>query len=199
MHQREAPEIEVVKYVVATIVFAADIAVHATEGHFGTIWSVVMKKSRGRFAKLQELVATTGIDGEWIKKRQPTQYRADSGAILNYWESTGTVNFQGPPSAAHELEAAMFPISTGRTGACSSQPNARRTTINDAGLQALTRSIIKNRVGPILDNESAFIAKVAEQCMFDLVEQLGLPACGKEMVGTSEECLMNHCSAEGGR
>jgi hypothetical protein len=49
-----------------------------------------MRKFRGSLDGLQELVSNTGIDGEWIKKSQPTQYRADSGAILNYWKSTGT-------------------------------------------------------------------------------------------------------------
>jgi hypothetical protein len=131
-----------------------------------------MRKFRGRFEKLQELVATTGISGEWVETRQQIQYRTDSGAILNYWESTGTVNFQGSPDSAKELEAAMFPASAGSTRACSAQPNTRRTVIHDAGLQALTRSIIRNRVGPIFDHESAFIAKVAEQCMLDIWEHL---------------------------
>jgi hypothetical protein len=138
--------------------------------------SVMKKKFRGTFEELQELVATTRIDGEWIDQTQVTQYRADSAAILNFWSSTKTVNFQGPSLAAKELEAAMFSATTGDTRAGSSQPNARRATLNDAGLQGLTRSIIKNRVGPVFDNESAFIAKVAEQCMLDLCQRLGLVA-----------------------
>jgi hypothetical protein len=117
------------------------------------------RKFRGTFEELQELVATTGIDGEWLDQTQVTQYRAKSRAILNFWKSTGTVNFQGRPVAAEELEAAMFPPRTGSTRAGSSQPNARRATINHAGLQGLTRSIIRKRVGSVFDNESAFIAK----------------------------------------
>src|SRR4029077_9907017 len=113
-----------------------------------------MRKFRGRFKELQELVAGTGISGEWVESRQQIQYRTDSGAILNYWESTGTVNFQGSHDSAKELQAAMFPASAGNTRACRAQPNTRRTAIHDAGLQALTRSIIKNRVGPIFDHES---------------------------------------------
>jgi hypothetical protein len=136
------------------------------------------RKFRGTFEELQELVATTGIDGEWIEQKQQTQYRANSGAILNYWKSTGTVNFQGGPVAAEELEAAMFPARTGSTRAGSSQPNPCRATINDAGLRGLTRSIIRKRVGSVFDNESAFIAKVAEQCMLDLCERLGFVTGG---------------------
>jgi hypothetical protein len=153
-----------------------------------------MRKFRGHFEKLQELVATTGISGEWVESKQQIQYRTDSGAILNYWESTGTVNFQGLPDSAKELEAAMFPASSGRTRACRVQPNTRRTAIHDAGLQALTRSIIRNRVGPIFDHESAFIAKVAEQCMLDIWEHLDLSTKPKESVGTSPR-YVNHRSA----
>jgi hypothetical protein len=134
------------------------------------------RKFRGTFEELQELVTTTGIGGEWIDQTQVTQYRADSGAILNYWSSTGTVNFRGGPVAAEELETAMFSATTDSTRAGSSHSNARRTTINDAGLQGLIRSIIRKRVGPVFDNESAFIAKVAEQCMLDLCQRLGFVA-----------------------
>ena len=152
-----------------------------------------MRKFRGRFEKLQELVATTGISGEWVESKQQIQYRTDSGAILNYWESTGTVNFQGLPDSAKELEAAMFPASAGNTRACRAQPNTRRAT-DDAGLQSLTMSIIRNRVGPSFDNESAFIAKVAEQCMLDIWEHLQLSAKPKESVGALPR-YVNHRSA----
>ena len=156
-----------------------------------------MRKFRGSLEELQELVATTGISGEWVESKQQIQYRTDSGAILNYWESTGTLNFQGAPDSAKELEAEMFPDSAGSTRACSPQANTRRTAVYDVGLQALTRSIIKNRVGPSFDNESAFITKVAEQCMLDLCEHLGLSAKAKESVERSPHTrrYLNHRGA----
>jgi hypothetical protein len=135
-----------------------------------------MKKFRGSLEELQELVATTGIDGEWIEQKQLTQYRADSGAILNFWSSTGTVNFQGPPSAAKEFEAAVFQVNAGHTRGSKAQPNSGRTAIDDAALRSLTRAIIQNRIGPIFDEESALLRKIAQQCMFDLCERLGLVA-----------------------
>ena len=160
----------------------------------------VLRKFRGSFVELQELVAATGIDGEWVEQGPHKQYRTDNGAILNFWSSTGTVNFQGPPSAAQELEAAIFRAGTGSPGACRSQPNDRGATMNDPGLEGLISSIIKNRVGPIFDDESAFIAKVAEQCMLDLVEQLGFPAGAKENVGTPPpKRPMDDLCAEGDR
>jgi hypothetical protein len=146
-----------------------------------------MRKFRGSLEELQELVATTGTDGEWIEQRRQTQYRADSGAILNYWESTGTVNFQGPSSAAKEFEAAVFQVNAVNTRAREPQSNTSSSVVGDTTLQALTSAIIKNRVGPSFDNKSAFIAKVAEQCMLDLWEQIGVPANGKEIIGTSPQ------------
>jgi hypothetical protein len=68
-------------------------------------------------------------------------------------------------------------------------------------LQALTGAIIRNRIGPVFDDESAVIAKVAEQCMLDLVEQLGFPAKAKETIRTSPQTrrFMDHSNAEGDR
>jgi hypothetical protein len=133
-----------------------------------------MRKVAGGFNELQELVATTRNDGEWIEQKQQKQYRAYSGAILNYWESTGTVNFQGPPSAAKEFEAAVFQVNAGNARASKAQPNSARTAIDDAALRSLTRAIIQNRIGPIFDEESALLRKIVQQCMFDLCERLGL-------------------------
>jgi hypothetical protein len=160
-----------------------------------------MRKFRGSLVELQELVATTGSSGDWLKLKNQTQYRADSGAILNFWESTGTVNFQGPSSAAKEFEAAVFQVNAGDTRARKPQPDTSGAVVGDADLQALTSAIIRNRIGPVFDDESAFIGKVARQCMSDLVEQLGLPAEAKETIGTLPQTrrFMNHPRAEGDR
>jgi hypothetical protein len=56
-------------------------------------------------AAVRDLVALTGIDGEWTEIGNHCQFRADNGAILNYWKSTGTVNFQGPGLAAEEFKS----------------------------------------------------------------------------------------------
>ena len=64
-----------------------------------------MIKFFGKYAELQERVRRTKIPGAWrdIDKRQ---YRAENGAILNWWESTGTVSFQGQEPAASEFREA---------------------------------------------------------------------------------------------
>ena len=54
------------------------------------------------------MVMLTGIAGEWRQGENLHQYRADSGAVLNWWESTGTVTFQGPEAAAGNLKTAFL-------------------------------------------------------------------------------------------
>jgi hypothetical protein len=58
-------------------------------------------------ATVRDLVSLTGIDGEWTEIGNHCQFRAVSGAILNFWKSTGTVTFQRPGLAAEEFKT-MF-------------------------------------------------------------------------------------------
>jgi hypothetical protein len=65
------------------------------------------KITTNNLSAVHDLVALTGIDGEWTEMGNHCQFRAVSGALLNYWKSTGTVNFQGPSRAAEEFKS-MF-------------------------------------------------------------------------------------------
>ena len=68
----------------------------------------------GDYEKLQQRLAETGIPGEWRQNGNHFQYRADNGAVLNWWKSTGTVTFQGDPDAAvNVLEAAFLKATVG--------------------------------------------------------------------------------------
>jgi hypothetical protein len=63
----------------------------------------------GDFNSLQRLVTLTGIPGKWVKlSDNHRQFRAETGAVLNYWKTTGTVNFQGAQLAADELKAVFL-------------------------------------------------------------------------------------------
>jgi hypothetical protein len=66
------------------------------------------KITSNNLSAVRDLVALTGIDGEWREMGNHCQFRAVSGAILNYWKSTGTVNFQGPSLAAEEFKSMFF-------------------------------------------------------------------------------------------
>ena len=48
--------------------------------------------------------------GEWRKRENHHQYRATTGAVLNWWKSTGTIMFKGPRPAAKDLEAAFLRV-----------------------------------------------------------------------------------------
>jgi hypothetical protein len=62
----------------------------------------------GDFKTLRQVVARTRLEGHWIKGVNKREFRADNGAVLNYWKSTGTINFQGPEFAAAELQAMVL-------------------------------------------------------------------------------------------
>jgi hypothetical protein len=47
----------------------------------------------------------TRIEGQWTERTNHCQFHAVSGAVLNYWKSTGTITFQGPELPAEELRA----------------------------------------------------------------------------------------------
>jgi len=56
--------------------------------------------------KKRTRVLRTGIAGEWRDLGDHKQYRATTGAVLNWWQSTGAISFQGV--AAEEFEAKLF-------------------------------------------------------------------------------------------
>ena len=62
----------------------------------------------GTYAELQDEVKVTGFAGEWRDLGNQKQFRANSGAILNWWQSTGTIALQGPGLLAAEFEAELF-------------------------------------------------------------------------------------------
>ncbi len=58
----------------------------------------------GSDAKLRKCVSRTGVAGHWREiKGHQIQYLTDDGALLNWWESTGTVTFQGRKQAIRKL------------------------------------------------------------------------------------------------
>lgn len=63
-------------------------------------------KFLGRFDELQRRILRSGIAGAWRDCGNQKQYRADNGAILNWWQTTGTIQFQGRESAIAEIKSA---------------------------------------------------------------------------------------------
>ena len=59
---------------------------------------------------MQKYVSRTGLAGKWRDlKYGQKQYRTDKGGVLNWWETSGTITFQGLKTAAkEELEQAFI-------------------------------------------------------------------------------------------
>jgi hypothetical protein len=80
---------------------------------------MIVIKFYGTYEGLQNQLARTGIGGVWRDLRNQKQYVANTGAILNWWQSTKTVYFQGgPPVAKEELEAAFFAVNSKEARSC---------------------------------------------------------------------------------
>jgi hypothetical protein len=62
-------------------------------------------KYKGSFNKLKKYVRLTGIIGSWKTDGTGKHvFRSDAGGVLNWWPSSGTVNFQGAPDGRCILE-----------------------------------------------------------------------------------------------
>lgn len=67
------------------------------------------------YSKLQKCVSKTGIRGTWNEiENHQIQYRTDDRAVLNWWESTRTVTFQGRKSAAQRFSKAFVRVASRR-------------------------------------------------------------------------------------
>ncbi len=65
------------------------------------------------YQQLQDFVSQTGFDGEWRDlpdRSKGKQFRAHNGAVLNWWPTTRTVNFQGSRLESAELESKLSEI-----------------------------------------------------------------------------------------
>jgi hypothetical protein len=81
------------------------------------IMEIVMGlKFLGNHSKLEKCVSRTRLDGEWrTLKCGHMQYRTDDGGYLNWWETTGTITFQGSNLAAkEELTQAFIAVASAR-------------------------------------------------------------------------------------
>jgi predicted nucleotide-binding protein len=64
-----------------------------------------MTKFPGKIEELQGLIASLGIDGEWNElPNHIFHFITADGAVLNWWQKTKTVQFQGPPSVKAAFE-----------------------------------------------------------------------------------------------
>ena len=82
-----------------------------------------MVKFIGEFEDLRELVAQTGIPGTWrVLPNGHIQFCGSCGAFLNWWPTTGTITFQGQPSAVDKLMFSLAALVIERGDPCTAQP-----------------------------------------------------------------------------
>jgi hypothetical protein len=73
-------------------------------------------KFTGKFEEIKAKL--DAIKGNWHELREnQKQFRAESGGIVNWYPSTGTLNFQGEPSSAATLQEAIQAALSGQAEA----------------------------------------------------------------------------------
>lgn len=67
-----------------------------------------METFKGGFDELKAFIATCDLDGEWSDlDNGGKQFRAENGACINWWVTTGRVQVQGKQGARDEVLAAL--------------------------------------------------------------------------------------------
>jgi hypothetical protein len=71
-------------------------------------------KFLGGYKRLKKCVSHIDIDGQWRElKNGLRQFHAESGAVLNWWECSGTIQFQGRDPEM-EFEQAFISIASAK-------------------------------------------------------------------------------------
>jgi hypothetical protein len=103
-------------------------------------------KFRGTYQDLQHRISLTGIAGEWEDHGIHKQYRADSGAIINYWETTGTIDFsQGRYSKEFEQACLRAIGGDGQQCASSRKRKPVKTSRGDGVLERVASKVMNAR------------------------------------------------------
>ena len=58
-----------------------------------------MEKFTGTLDELKGRVKVCGAEGDWTEIEYGHQFRCKDGARLNWYEKTGTIQYQGPKEA----------------------------------------------------------------------------------------------------
>jgi hypothetical protein len=75
--------------------------------------SIMKIRFLGNYSELKKCILRTRLGGEWREfKNDHKQFRTCDHGIINWWQSTGTVQFQGGKLAALRLEQAFTKIAS---------------------------------------------------------------------------------------
>jgi hypothetical protein len=65
---------------------------------------------RKGFGELKRTVALLGLAGYWKSDGNRQVFHARKGVVINWWPSTGTIQFQGPWQKAQNLEIRLLQL-----------------------------------------------------------------------------------------
>lgn len=138
-----------------------------------------MSKFTKSYQDLQDRVLLTGIDGEWKDIGNQKQYKAVNGAVLNWWESSKTLQFQGAKEEAAKFEQAFANVETTEaqhnSGLVRSVPNEKKIFIvhghDTTSLEQLELVLRRLGLAPYVlqnnDGESRTLIEALEQQIYD--------------------------------
>jgi hypothetical protein len=90
-------------------------------------------KFRGNYGKLRKCVSRTEFEGVWRDlPNGQKQYRTENGAILNWWESSGTITFQGR-DPGKSFEKAFMAVAEAKERLAGRDGRQNGETVEQAG------------------------------------------------------------------
>jgi deoxycytidylate deaminase len=103
----------------------------------------------GSYPELQERLAALSGEGEWhdLNKNQK-QFRHRDGGILNWYPSTGTINFQGPTDGKSKLESVARSVLSVPDSIAGSPPMPMSQGISDLERLPVEDIVVRERKPP---------------------------------------------------
>lgn len=92
----------------------------------------------GEYDELKRIVASLNLPGEWSEAKDCVQFRTKDGAVLNWFPTTGTINFQGPDPAKSRVAAKVRIALANEAGDEASEASDTSTAI---GRPAVPRAV----------------------------------------------------------
>lgn len=102
-------------------------------------------KFNGAIVELKNAVKTTGIQGKWQADRTGKHtFRSDEGGILNWWQTSKTVQFQGKADGKSSLEQSVGKLLARKK--CIAKPT-RTAAEKGSEPRSVTRSQVTSLTG----------------------------------------------------
>jgi predicted nucleotide-binding protein len=67
-------------------------------------WGGLMKTFRGTIDEFKNIISMVGLSGKWSEISNGYQFKANNGAILNWYSKTGTIQYQGKEYGKIEIQ-----------------------------------------------------------------------------------------------